>query len=144
MSRAPLILAALLVAGCDDRSDTFAGGSDPSEWLANNPLATQDTWAGVDRVVCKPSVLDVCGAEECRPTEPKSYVVWRPQRHEYQRCDDNGCDTYAAEESYSGAFVYVTPAPRTALLKVATGGSFTEVASLMDATLVYRGQCERL
>ena len=130
-----------LPAGCKNQDETPTG-VEPGEWIKDNPPASEATWANVSELLCKPSVLDICGPKECKPSEPKAFVVWKPSVNEYQRCDDSGCDTYAPRVAYSGSFTNIALPENGVLFKVSTDRNFVEIATMMDATFVYRGKCE--
>lgn len=128
-------------AGCSDQDQTPTG-VDPAQWLNENPLANEKTWANVSELICKPTVMDICGPKECKQSDPKTFVVWKPSVDEYQRCDDTGCDTYTPSVAYSGSFTNIALPNNGLLFKVSTDRHYVEVATLMDATIIYRGKCE--
>jgi len=87
--------------------------------------------------------MDACGPDRCKGSEPAAFVVWKPRRSEYQRCDDSGCSTYAPDVAYSGSFTNITLPGHAVLFKLSTDRHYTEVVQVMDTTLVYRGMCGR-
>lgn len=135
-----VMMAALALSSCSDDQE-MPPDFDPVRFHSLSP-ATEQTWAMADKVVCKPSAMDVCTASICEPRKPAAYPVWHPRTGKYDRCDaENGCDTYDAEITYSGAYANLTFGGRSVLFKISTDNRFIEVATLADSVLVYRGTC---
>lgn len=136
----PILLAGLGLCSCSDNKE-MPPDSDPVRFHSLSP-ATEKTWGMTDKVVCKPSTMVVCTTSVCDPRKPAVYPVWYPKTGKYDRCDaENGCDTYDAEVSYSGAYANLTIGRRSVLFKISTDNRFIEVATLADSVLVYRGTC---
>ena len=133
-----------------------SGGDGPSsddqardlvEWSKRNPPVSEDTWRGVSRLLCKPTLLDVCDDKECRSqkfaSEVPVVVTWQPATGEYRRCDSTGqdCDTYRSQVSYSGSFANVSLPENGSMFWVTASGQYREIANRVTDTFVYRGQC---
>ena len=108
-----------------------------------NELVSETAWGEGNRLVCRPTSLEICGREKCTPAAelPETYVVWEPGGNRYLRCDRTGCDSYIAEVAYSGLFANVVLPGGGNVMRVSSSGEYREIAHLMTDTYFYRGQC---
>jgi hypothetical protein len=141
------VTAFLMACSAGNSQSSDAQALDLIEWSKRNPPVTEDTWRGVSKLLCKPTLLDVCDDSECRSqkigSEVPVVVTWQPDTGEYRRCNSTGqdCDTYQPQVSYSGSFANVVLPANGLMFRVTASGEYREIANLMTDTLVYRGQC---
>lgn len=134
-----VMMAALALSSCSDDQE-MPPDFDPVRFHSLSP-ASEQTWAKSDKVVCTPTAMDVCTASVCESRKPAAFPVWHPKTGKYDRCDANGCDTYDADVTYSGAYANLTFGGRSVLFKISSDNRFIEIATLADSVLVYRGTC---
>lgn len=128
------ILFLPVLSACEAQADNA-----PSRFSLD--IASAETWRGVPQLVCKPTRMDICGADGCETERPTIEVRWEPEGA-YQRCDAKGCDSYPPTVSYSGIWTEISLPENGNLTKIASDGSYLEVATLNDVAVIYRGQCE--
>lgn len=138
------VFAALTsLAGCSDAGEDV---TDMIAWSKRNPPVSAATWQGVDKLVCTPKLLDVCGDKDCRAidisTKPPIRLMWEPSTGRYQRCDDKGCDPYMPQVAYSGSFANVAVPESGTIFRLTASGEYREIANLRTDTFIYRGQCK--
>lgn len=139
---AVFILAAFAIAGCDSGGGADEQVAEMVEWSERNPPVSEDTWAGVRALTCRPQKMEVCGNEGCKPQDAKVWLEFAPKAGIVSRCDSGGCDDYTAEVSYSGSWATITIPGRASFAKITASGEYIEVASLMQEVLIYRGKCK--
>lgn len=141
-----LPIAGGLLASCDDReTGSFfeQSSNNLAQWSANNPDASDQTWANVETLNCKLSGAQICGPQGCKSGKPLTYVRWHPNSKKYQRCGGTSpCDDYVAQVSYSGAWVNIAVPDRSIMARLSTSGQFLEVLTQMDTVFVYHGRCQ--
>lgn len=141
----------LCVWGCEKASSTDPSRSVDSmlQWSKTNPTVTEETWRGVSRLSCTPTLVDVCDNDRCLSRKFSGdhpvVVNWFPQKGEYQRCDakGQGCNSYRPQVHYSGSFANLTVPESAVVFRVTASGEYREVASMMTETYVYRGRCSK-
>lgn len=146
--QAAVILASFigLLASCDGEKtgSVLAEPTDAVAWSQQNPIVSEQTWAGVDSLMCEVSSTQVCGPEGCKPLKTQTYIRWHPNTREYERCGGSSpCDSYNAQVSYSGAWANVSVPDHGLMARLTGSGQFVEVATQMDAVFVYHGQCRK-
>lgn len=150
MIRTPILtIVAAMLGGCSagDNPSVEDQANDLIEWSRRNPPVSEATWRGVEKLVCRPERLDVCGNEACfaRKIDDKPPVVisWKPAAGEYQRCDPKGggCDTYQPTISYSGSFMHAALPSNGLMFWLTASGEYREIANMRTDTYVYRGHC---
>lgn len=94
---------------------------------------------------CQIDLKHQCDAGSgCRRVQPTIWNLIDLTEQTISRCDAKGCDTYPARFSVSGAFINIALPERGMMARLKSdGGSFTEVATLADATLISFGVCRR-
>lgn len=94
---------------------------------------------------CQIDLKHQCNAGSgCQRVQPTIWNFIDLTEQTISRCDAKGCDTYPARFSVSGAFINIALPERGMMAKLKSdGGSFTEVATLADATLISFGACRR-
>src|SRR5688500_12336682 len=97
-------IAALSFTGCDSQQTTDERASELIEWSKRNPDVNEETWRGVQSLVCRPEAKSVCGPNGCAEGEPNVWLEFKPDSRTVRRCDNAGCDEYPAELSYSGSW----------------------------------------
>ncbi|QZP07723.1 hypothetical protein [Caenibius sp. WL] len=136
----------LFTAACGSANDDT---SKLTDFARRNSPVSQNTWANVHKLSCTPKVLDICDETECNPVRidpanPPVKVMWYPTSGDLERCDNNVCETYNSTVTHSGLFTSVRPQDRDHLFRVSSSGEYREIAHLVNATWLYRGQCERI
>lgn len=144
----PLALGAALLASCQVSTDQEDKASELIEFGLRNPPVSPRTWAGVSKLACTPTKLDVCDEAECRSVKvdankPPFTVNWYPADAKFERCDKNGCDVHQAPVSYGGSFASINLPARDHIFRVTASGEYREIANLLNDTYVYRGKCIR-
>lgn len=140
-----------ILGGCSDGENQALDDQarDMIEWSRRNPPVSEATWRGVQKLVCRPELLDVCDSKGCRSRNvdgnPPVIISWKPASGEYQRCDPKGagCDTYQPTISYSGSFMLAGLPSNGVMFWLTASGEYREVANLATDTYVYRGNCSR-
>ena len=117
----------------------------------STPLAERTS-----NVRCTPTKRVICSEEKCESVEPSGYILLREEevleeiRRSYIRCDDKGCDSYAAAKSVSGAFENWQPEdPAGAFLKrtrvesqFVPKNQYLEVATSLLSAYISFGTCQ--
>lgn len=140
MTSRVIVLAFLLLASCDKPAKLTQAEVIKRSTLT---LVSDDTWRDVAAVVCKPIRVDACGVEGCKEGKPVVTVRWEPKGG-YQRCDNDGCDSYSPVVSHSGIWTELALPQNGMMAKFTADGYYMEVATINDTALVYHGQCERV
>ncbi len=152
MTRALLLaIAAAMLANCSagDSQSLDDQANDLIDWSRRNPPVSEATWRGVEKLVCRPERLDICGSKACLARKidgkPPVAISWRPASGEYQRCDPKGggCDTYQPTISYSGSFMQAALPSNGLMFWLTASGEYREIANRLTDTYVYRGKCSR-
>lgn len=152
MMRTPILtIVVAMLASCSagDSQSLDDQANDLIEWSRRNPPVSETTWRGVEKLVCRPEALDVCGSKACLAQKidgkPPVVISWKPGTGEYQRCDPKGggCDAYQPTISYSGSFMHAALPSNGLMFWLTASGEYREIASLATDTYVYRGQCRR-
>lgn len=96
-------------------------------------------------VRCQIDLKHQCDAGNgCQRVQPTIWNFIDLTEQTISRCDAKGCETYPARFSVSGAFLNIAVPERGVMARLKSdGGSFTEVATLADATLISFGACRR-
>lgn len=152
MIRTPILtIVAAMLGGCSagDNPSLDDQANDLIEWSKRNPPVSDSTWRGVEKLVCRPERLDVCGDKTCLAHKidgkPPVVISWKPATGEYQRCDPKGggCDTYQATISYSGSFMHAALPSNGLMFWLTASGEYREIANRLTDTYVYRGKCSK-
>lgn len=150
MIRALILITTVILGGCSsgDRQSPDDVAKDLIEWSRANRPVSADTWRSVEKMICRPERLDVCGSKTCVGRElggKTPVVIWEPTSGRYQRCDPNGggCDTYQPVISFSGSFMRATLPSNGLMFWLTASGEYREIANLATDTYVYRGKCSK-
>lgn len=154
-----IVLAALSLAcsGCQQKGESVGSQlMDETVTEAMSPkaqLASNETWVGAKRLVCRPLVQHTCGPTGCSTTEKLGpvFVRWTPAESLYERCGGSKpCDRYPATVSYSGSWTNVAVPDRAVLARLTPGAArpggkstYVEVATLGNEALIYYGRCQQ-
>jgi hypothetical protein len=94
-------------------------------------------------VTCAISANYACEVGGCNQSQGSVRNILDLSRQTYARCDAQGCDTYDARYSRSGAFIVVDVPGFGITAKLATGmTAFLEVAIKGTTALVSFGSCQ--
>lgn len=137
-----LLLLGLL--GCDKPAQPGSWGDDPLAWSQANPIVSDATWRDAGILECRSEQLRVCTPQGCQEEPAKVFVRWTPSKALYQRCGGNEpCGDYEPVVTHSGSWTNLSMPANAMIARVTASGQFVEVATQMEAVLVYHGQCTR-
>ena len=100
--------------------------------------------ASAEPMRCEITSKFSCLPAGCASNQLGIYNLIDLDRRTISRCDQNGCDTYAANVTRSGAFFVVDVPGRGMLAKLSVDGAdYVELATLGPGVLVSFGHCGR-
>ena len=135
-----LAVAAVMAGSCSagDSQSPEDRADDLLEWSQRNPPVSDATWRGVEKLICRPELLDVCSSKVCVPHriagKPPVVISWKPGSGEYQRCDPKGggCDTYKPTITYSGSFMHAALPSNGLMFWLTASGEYREIANMAE------------
>ncbi len=135
-----LLLIAVLVVSLVAPASSQQSNDLKSDLEALTDLAERSMPNRAARWDCDIQVQFVCSAKGCEQVEPSVQLRIDFRSECYQRCDDQGCDTYSVIHSVGG--IYTTISQIGTLLKAINDGSeFVEVATLGTSVWNGFGEC---
>ena len=103
-------------------------------------VVSVDAAAAVVR--CDVQTKHQCTPDGCEPLSPATWALLDARAGTYARCDDRGCDEYAASYARAGDFVTISLPERGMLAKLSVSdGRFLEVATIGTTALTSFGAC---
>ena len=94
---------------------------------------------------CEPKTGFICTKRECNKRDAKAYLILDKSKKTITRCEDEACESFAAEFKQTGVFFNIqSEGPIGTLIRVLGDSRYKEITTVGLDAYIANGNCEIL